>query len=72
MPAISIIIAALEAEDTLGAALASALAQSCGDFEIVIAPDEPRDYAAFATRDSRIRILSGVPTPTGAFITIAR
>jgi len=38
MPAVSIVIAALEAEDTLGDALASALAQSCGDFEIVIAP----------------------------------
>jgi len=66
MPAVSIIIAALEAEDTLGDALASALAQSCGDFEIVIAPDEPRDYAAFARFDPRIRILPGVPAPTGA------
>jgi len=65
MPAVSIIVAALEAEDTLGDALASALAQSRGDFEIVIAPDEPRDYAAFATLDSRIRILPGVPAPTG-------
>jgi glycosyltransferase involved in cell wall biosynthesis len=65
MPAVSIVIAALEAEDTLGDALASALAQSCGDFEIVIAPDEPRDYAAFARLDPRIRILPGVPAPTG-------
>jgi glycosyltransferase involved in cell wall biosynthesis len=65
MPAVSIIIAALAAEDTLGDALASALAQSCGDFEIVIAPDEPRDYAAFARLDPRIRILPGVPAPTG-------
>jgi glycosyltransferase involved in cell wall biosynthesis len=66
MPAVSIIIAALEAEGTLGAALESALAQSCGDFEIVIAPDEPRDYAAFGALDPRIRILPGVPAPTGA------
>jgi glycosyltransferase involved in cell wall biosynthesis len=65
MPAVSIIIAALEAEDTLGEALASALAQTWGDFEIVIAPDEPRDYAAFAALDSRIQILPGVPAPTG-------
>jgi glycosyltransferase involved in cell wall biosynthesis len=66
MPAVSIIIAALEADDTLGAALESALAQTLGDFEIVIAPDEPRDYAAFGALDPRIRILTGVPTPTGA------
>jgi len=65
MPAVSIIIAALEAEDTLGAALASALAQGFGDFEIVIAPDEPRSYEAFAALDPRIRILPGVPSPTG-------
>jgi glycosyltransferase involved in cell wall biosynthesis len=65
MPAVSIIVAALEAEETLGEALASALAQSCGDFEIVIAPDEPRGYTAFAGLDPRIRILPGVPAPTG-------
>jgi glycosyltransferase involved in cell wall biosynthesis len=65
MPAVSIIIAALEAEDTLGDALASALAQSCGDFEIIVAPDEPRDYAAFGGLDPRIRVLPGVPAPTG-------
>ncbi len=65
VPAVSIIIAALEAEDTLGDALASVLAQDFGDFEILIAPDEPRDYAAFAGLDSRIRILPGVPVPTG-------
>jgi glycosyltransferase involved in cell wall biosynthesis len=66
MPAVSIIIAALDAEDTLAAALESVLAQSHGDFEIVIAPDEPRDYAAFGLRDARIRILPGVAAPSGA------
>jgi len=66
MPAVSIIIAALEAEDTLGDALASALAQSFSDFEIVIAPDEPRNYSAFGALDARVRILPGVPAPTGA------
>jgi glycosyltransferase involved in cell wall biosynthesis len=65
VPAVSIIIAALEAEATLGDALASALAQTWGDFEIVIAPDEPRNYAAFGALDPRIRILPGVPAPTG-------
>jgi len=65
MPAVSIIIAALEAEDTLGDALASALAQSFSDFEIVIAPDEARNYGTFAALDARIRILPGVPAPTG-------
>jgi glycosyltransferase involved in cell wall biosynthesis len=65
MPAVSIVIAALKAEDTLGDALASALAQSFPDFEIVIAPDEPHDYARFARLDPRVRILPGVPSPTG-------
>jgi glycosyltransferase involved in cell wall biosynthesis len=65
MPAVSIIIAALDAHDTLGAAIDSALAQDFSDFEIVIAPDEPADYSAFAGRDPRIRVLTGVPVPTG-------
>ena len=65
MPAVSVIIAALDAHDTLGAAIDSVLAQDFSDFEIVIAPDEPADYADFARRDKRIRILGGVPAPTG-------
>ncbi|GAB2178657.1 glycosyltransferase family 2 protein [Dongia sp. agr-C8] len=65
MPAVSVIIAALDAHDTLGAAIDSVLAQDFSDFEIVIAPDEPADYAAFAKRDPRIRVLDGVPAPTG-------
>jgi glycosyltransferase involved in cell wall biosynthesis len=65
MPSVSVIIAALDAHDTLGAAIDSVLRQDFGDFEIVIAPDEPADYAGFAARDPRIRILDGVPTPTG-------
>jgi glycosyltransferase involved in cell wall biosynthesis len=65
MPAVSVIIAALDAHDTLGAAIDSVLAQGFSDFEIVIAPDEPADYSAFAQRDARIRILDGVPAPTG-------
>jgi glycosyltransferase involved in cell wall biosynthesis len=65
MPAVSVIIAALDAHATLGAALDSVLGQDCSDFEIVIAPDEPADYSAFAARDSRIRVLAGVPAPTG-------
>jgi glycosyltransferase involved in cell wall biosynthesis len=65
MPAVSVIIAALDAHDTLGAAIDSVLAQAFSDFEVVIAPDEPADYAAFAARDVRIRVLDGVPAPTG-------
>jgi glycosyltransferase involved in cell wall biosynthesis len=65
VPAVSVIIAALDAHDTLGAAIDSVLAQGFSDFEIVIAPDEPCDYSAFAKRDGRIRILDGVPAPTG-------
>ena len=65
MPQVSVIIAALKAHDTLGAAIDSVLGQDFTDFEIVIAPDEPADYSAFATRDARIRVLEGVPAPTG-------
>jgi len=65
MPKVSVIIAALDAQDFLGEAIDSALAQSFGDFEILIAPDEPHDYSEFAARDPRIRVLPGVPLPTG-------
>jgi glycosyltransferase involved in cell wall biosynthesis len=65
MPAVSVIIPVLDAHGTLGEALDSALAQTCTDFEILIAPDEPGDYSAFAARDRRIRVLPGVPAPTG-------
>ncbi|WP_395019988.1 glycosyltransferase family 2 protein [Dongia sp.] len=65
MPAVSVIIAALDAQDTLGAAIDSVLAQDFSDFEIVIAPDEPADYAVFARSDPRVRVLAGVPAPTG-------
>jgi glycosyltransferase involved in cell wall biosynthesis len=65
MPAVSVIIAALAAHDTLGAAIDSVLGQGFSDFEIVIAPDESADYSQFAKRDSRIRVLEGVPAPTG-------
>ena len=65
MPAVSIIIAALDAHDFLGEAIDSALAQDFSDFEILIAPDEPSDYSGFGRRDPRIRVLPGVPAPTG-------
>lgn len=65
MPAVSVIIAALDAHDFLGEAVDSALGQDFSDFEIVIAPDDPSDYSAFANRDPRIRVLDGVPAPTG-------
>ena len=65
MPKVSVIIAALDAHDLLSEALDSALAQSFGDLEVLIAPDEPCDYSSFAARDARVRVLPGVPSPTG-------
>jgi glycosyltransferase involved in cell wall biosynthesis len=65
MPAVSVIIAALDAHDTLGAAIDSVLGQDFSDFEIVIAPDEPADYSTFAARDPRVHVLTGVPVSTG-------
>jgi glycosyltransferase involved in cell wall biosynthesis len=65
MPAVSVIIAALDAEDFIGEAIASVLAQDFDDFEIVVAPDEPRDYSECISKDSRVRLLPGVPAPSG-------
>lgn len=65
MPAVSVIIAALDAHDFLGEAIDSALDQDFSDFEILIAPDDPTDYSGFGERDPRIRVLPGVPAPTG-------
>jgi glycosyltransferase involved in cell wall biosynthesis len=65
MPAVSVIIAALQAHEFLGEALDSVLAQTFSDFEIIVAPDEPADYSTFADKDHRICILPGVPAPTG-------
>jgi glycosyltransferase involved in cell wall biosynthesis len=65
MPTVSVIIAALHAHEFLGEALDSVLAQTFSDFEILVAPDEAADYSTFADKDRRIRILPGVPTPTG-------
>src|SRR4051794_22381932 len=65
MPVVSVIIAALDAHGTLGAAIDSVLAQDLSEFEIVIAPDEAADYSAFGARDPRIRVLAGVAAPTG-------
>src|SRR5205814_9721370 len=48
---VSVIIAALDAHGTLGAAIDSVLAQDLSEFEIVIAPDEAADYSGFAGRD---------------------
>jgi glycosyltransferase involved in cell wall biosynthesis len=65
MPRVSVIIAAYRSQAYLGAALDSVLAQDFTDFEIVIAPDDPGDYAGFAGRDPRIRVLPGVAAATG-------
>jgi glycosyltransferase involved in cell wall biosynthesis len=66
-PKVSVIIAAHQARDFIGAAIASALAQAV-PLEIIVAPDEPRrvcDYTDLAARDPRIRVLEAVPAPTG-------
>lgn len=67
MSLVSIIIAAYQAREFIGAAIASALKQDV-PLEIIVAPDEPRgvsDYTDLAARDPRIRVLEGVPAPTG-------
>lgn len=67
-PTASILIAARQAQDFIAAAVTSALVQSYGDVEIIVAPDEPRgvaDYSFLRDLDARVRVLEGVPVPTG-------
>ncbi|MBL8708098.1 MAG: glycosyltransferase family 2 protein [Rhodospirillaceae bacterium] len=63
-PAVSVIIAAHQARDFINEAIGSALAQDV-PLEILIAPDEPYDYADLVRRDPRVRVLGPVPAPTG-------
>ncbi|MBV5324226.1 MAG: glycosyltransferase family 2 protein [Rhodospirillaceae bacterium] len=68
-PEVSIIIAAFQAGDFIVDAVRSALAQKFADFEILIAPDEPRaatDYTFLQALDPRVRVLGEVLGPTGA------
>jgi glycosyltransferase involved in cell wall biosynthesis len=62
---VSVIIAAHQARDFIHEAVASALMQDV-PLEIIVAPDEPHDYADLAAQDPRIRVLDPVPRPTGA------
>ncbi len=64
-PTVSIIIAAYQAQGFIAAAVGSALAQSVSEVEIVVAPDEMADYGFLTALDPRVRVLAGVPAPTG-------
>jgi glycosyltransferase involved in cell wall biosynthesis len=64
-PAVSIIVAAYRAQGFIAEAVASACAQEMREIEIIVAPDEPVDYAFVAGLDPRVRVLPGVPAPTG-------
>ncbi|MBK8159998.1 MAG: glycosyltransferase family 2 protein [Rhodospirillaceae bacterium] len=68
-PEVSIIIAAFQAVDFIADAVQSALAQGHANFEVLIAPDEPRaatDYTFLQALDPRVRVLGEVSGPTGA------
>lgn len=62
-PPISVILPLRDARPTLEAALASVLAQSCGDFELLAIDDGSSDgsgevLSAWARRDRRLRVIS--------------
>jgi len=62
MPLVSIIVPAFDAETFIAATLASAVAQTLHDIEIIVVDDVSRDrtseiVAAAAARDSRIRLI---------------
>jgi len=68
-PRVSILLPARDAKATIGRAIESCLAQSFGDFELLVAEDNSLDgttgvVEAFASRDPRIRPLR-VPPPGG-------
>ena len=64
-PTISILIAAYKAQDFIAEAVASACAQDMREIEIIVAPDEQADYGFLGSLDPRVRVLQGVPRPTG-------
>ncbi|MDY0872340.1 glycosyltransferase family 2 protein [Dongia rigui] len=64
-PVVSIIIAAYRAQGFIADAVQSACAQALREIEIVVAPDEPADYGFLQQIDPRVRVLKGVPKPTG-------
>jgi len=64
-PTVSVIIAAYQAHDFIAEAVRSALSQDMKEIEVVVAPDEPADYALELPTDPRVRVLAGVAAPTG-------
>jgi glycosyltransferase involved in cell wall biosynthesis len=80
-PLVSVIVAAFDAERTLGETLRSALAQTCRDIEIIVVDDGSGDGTAeiaadFAARDARVRLIrqaqKGVSAARNAGIAAAR
>lgn len=71
-PAVSVLIRAFERPDGLTAAIASALAQSYRDLEVVVSDDSGRlGYVAERFADPRVRY-SPNPTPAGPAANLAR
>ena len=61
MPRVSVVIPLYQTEDYIGAALASVLAQTYGDFEVIVVDDGSRDRGpdiARAVPDPRIRVIT--------------
>jgi glycosyltransferase involved in cell wall biosynthesis len=62
-PRFSVVVPAHNAESTIGDAIRSVLAQTCDDFELIVADDGSSDETAsivrgFAAADARIRLVS--------------
>jgi dihydroneopterin aldolase len=63
-PLFSIVTPAFRAQRWIPELLASLAAQSCGDYELVIAPDDGLDYTQFST-DPRVRVLARTAVASG-------
>ena len=55
---LSIIVPTFNAPDYLKQAIESVLAQTSGDWEIILCPDDGQDYSYIAQLDSRIRLVA--------------
>ena len=71
-PRVSVLIPARDEQHNIGAALDSVLQQAGVGTEVIVLDDDSSDataavVASYAARDARVRLLTGLPLPAGAW-----